>query len=382
MSDRIRIGMIGGGPDAFIGAVHRMALRLDGQFELVAGAFSASASRSAITGAELGLDPQRVYGSWQEMAQAEAALPAAQRLQAVAIVTPNFLHHEPAIEFLNRGFHVICDKPMSINSACAAAMQAAVERSGKVFALTHNYSGYPMVHEARKFVQSGALGDLRKVYVEYLQGWLGDAIENDGQKQAVWRTDPQKTGPGGSLGDIGTHAFHLLEHISVDRVTQLYGRRHNFVAGRQVDDDAMLLLEMNSGATGTLVVSQVCAGAENNLRIRIHGSEGGLLWEHENPNELQVFHKQGAREIRRVGSAYLHPEAQSLSRVPSGHPEGYVEAFANIYQAFARAIRNDSPTTGSNQGDFPSVFDGCRGVRFIEAAIESSATGQWVALSE
>jgi len=378
MSDPIRIGMIGGGPDAFIGAVHRMALRLDGRFDLVAGAFSSDPQRSAITGEELGIDPTRAYGSWEQMAAAEAELPEEVRIEAVSIVTPNFLHHEPAIEFLSRGFHVICDKPLTTNSDNAAAVSAAVGESGKVFALTHNYTGYPMVREARELVRSGAIGDVLKVYAEYLQGWLIDPIEQQGQKQAAWRTDPAKSGPGGALGDIGTHAFNLLEHISGHHVTSLYGQRSSVIGDREVDDDAMVMLKMSNGATGTLVASQVCVGNENSLAIRIFGTEGGLLWQQEHPNDLVVFHKDGAREVRRSGNAYLQKPVQSLSRVPAGHSEGYVEAFANIYQAFARAIRGDEDI----DSPYPTVDDGCRGVSFIEAVIESSASDRWVSLPE
>lgn len=373
---RLRIGMVGGGPGAFIGGVHRICLAMDGDFELVAGAFSSDPDKSRQTGAELGLDPARVYGSWEEMAAQEAALAADRRIEAVSIVTPNHVHHGPAIEFLRRGFHVICDKPLTTDSARAADMAAAVKKSKRVFALTHNYTGYPMVREARELVRGGKLGPVRKVYAEYLQGWLADPLEKTGQKQAAWRVDPKRSGPGGALGDIGTHAFNLLEHVTGERVKRLYGRRSMFVKGRKVDDDAMVLLEMSGGGSGTLCCSQVCVGEENGLRLRVYGAEGGLEWHQHHPNDLKVSWKDRAPELRRTANGYLAPAARSLGRVPPGHPEGYLEGFANIYRAFARAIRGEKDLEDA----FPNVQDGVRGVKFIEAVIASSKSGDWVSL--
>jgi predicted dehydrogenase len=377
MGTKIRIGMIGGGPGAFIGAVHRIALNMDGQFDLVAGAFSSSAEKSALTGRELGLSADRVYGSWMQMAEAEAALPVEQRIEAVAIVTPNHLHHGPAVEFLRRGFHVICDKPLTIASALAEEIIAAAEASGRIFALTHNYTGYPMIREARELVQGGEIGTVLKVYVEYLQGWLVDPIEQTGQKQAGWRTDPAQSGPGGALGDIGTHAFNLLEHVTGQKVSRLYGLKQSVIGNRQVDDDAMVLLEMEGGASGSLLVSQVCAGRENGLRLRVFGTLGGLEWDQEYPNDLHIFRKESVRELRRPGHGYLKESSQSLSRTPPGHPEGYLEGFGNIYQAFARAVRGESDLENA----YPTARDGLRGVRFIETVIASTAQDTWLDLT-
>ncbi|TAH39581.1 MAG: Gfo/Idh/MocA family oxidoreductase [Planctomycetota bacterium] len=373
---RLRMGMVGGGPGAFIGAVHRICLAMDGEFTLVAGAFSSDPEKSRQTGAELGLEPARVYGSWEEMAAREAALPAEVRIDAVSIVTPNHVHHGPAIEFLRRGFHVICDKPLTTDSRRAAQMAAAVRKSKRVFALTHNYTGYPMVREARELVRGGKIGQVRKVYAEYLQGWLADPLEKSGQKQASWRVDPKRSGPGGSLGDIGTHAFNLLEHVTGQRVKRLYGKRSSFVPGRKVDDDAMVLLELGGGGNGTLCCSQVCVGEENGLRLRVYGTEGGIEWHQHHPNDLKIYWKDRAPEIRRAANGYLTPSARSLARVPPGHPEGYLEGFANIYRAFARAIRGQKDIEDS----FPTVQEGVRGVRFIEAVIASSRRKSWVGL--
>lgn len=374
---KLRVGMVGGGPGAFIGAVHRIALAMDGEFELVAGAFSASPEKSRQTGTELGLDPARVYGSWAEMAAAEAALPAEARIDAVSIVTPNHVHAGPAIEFLRRGFHVICDKPLTTDSRQAAAMAAAVKRSRRVFALTHNYTGYPLVREARELVRSGRLGAVRKAYVEYLQGWLTDPLEQTGQKQAAWRVDPKRSGPGGALGDIGTHAFNLLEHVTGERVKRLYGQRRSFVPGRKVDDDAMVLLELSGGGSGTLVCSQVCVGEENGLRLRVYGTEGALEWHQHHPNDLKLSWKDRAPELRRTANGYLGASARALGRVPPGHPEGYLEGFANVYRAFARAIRGEQDLEDA----FPTVQEGVRGVKFIEAVIASSKGRRWVSLT-
>ena len=371
---KIRIGMIGGGPGAFIGAVHRIALNMDGDFDLVAGAFSSSPEKSAQTGEELGLDPSRVYGSWAEMAEAEAALPEDQRIQAVSIVTPNHVHHGPTVEFLNRGFHVICDKPLTVNSELAQEMVAAAQASGRIFALTHNYTGYPMIREARELVRSGGIGKVLKVYAEYLQGWLVDPLEETGQKQADWRTDPARSGPGGALGDIGTHAFNLLEHVSGHQVARLYADRRSFVPKRQVDDDTMAFLELDNGATGTLCASQVCAGRENGLRLRIYGTEGGIEWDQEHPNDLRVCWKDKPSELRRTANGYLGEAAQSLGRTPAGHPEGYLEGFANIYRAFARAVRGEADLEDA----YPTAADGLRGVQFIETVIQSAEQKAWL----
>lgn len=376
MSAPVRIGMVGGGPGAFIGAVHRIALAMDGRCRLVAGAFSSDPAKSRQAGEELGLEPARVYASWAEMLEREAALPAEERIEAVSIVTPNHVHHGPTVAALDAGFHVICDKPLTVDSSKAAEMEAAVARSGKVFALTHNYTGYPMIREARELVRGGGIGRVLKVYAEYLQGWLVDPLEASGQKQADWRTDPARSGPGGALGDIGTHAFQLAEHVSGLSVTRLLGHRRSFVEGRQVDDDTMVLLEFDQGATGSLAASQVCSGRENGLRLRIYGTEGGIEWDQEHPNDLLIRHKDGASELRRPGNGYVGEAAAALTRLPAGHPEGYFEGFANIYRAFAGAVRGEDV----GEAPFPTVADGVRGVRFIEAVIASAEEGAWLAL--
>ena len=353
---------------------------------LAAGAFSSDAAKSAQTGEELGLDPARVYPSWEAMADAEAALSADERIQAVSIVTPNHMHAPPAIAFLERGFHVVCDKPLTTSSALGGDIRAAVEKSGKVFCLTHNYPSSPMVREARELIRSGALGEVRKVYVEYLQGWLADKLEDTGLKQADWRTDPARSGPGGALGDIGTHAFHLMEHVTGRQVTRLLGDRRMFVDGRQVDDDAMVLFEMDNGATGSLFASQVCVGRENGLRLRVYGTDGGLEWEQEHPNDLKVWSKDGPMEVRRTSNGYLSDAAQSLGRTPAGHPEGYLEAFANVYRAAARHIREAEglalgPNVGSPlEDDCPTVDEGLRGLVFLETVIASAEARQWMPL--
>jgi predicted dehydrogenase len=347
---------------------------MDREFTLVAGAFSSDPQKSAQTGKELGLEPARVYGSWEEMAAKEAALPAGARIHAVSIVTPNHVHAGPAIEFLKRGFHVICDKPLTTDSKAAEQIAAAVKTSGKIFALTHNYTGYPMVREMREIVRSGRIGTVRKVYAEYLQGWLATPLESTGQKQAGWRTDPARSGPGGSLGDIGTHAFQLAEHVTGLKTQRVFGKTTSFVAGRAVDDDAMALLEFDNGADGVLCCSQVCVGRENGLRLRVFGATGGVAWDQEHPNDLTVWSADAAPQLRRTGNGYLGAAARALGRVPPGHPEGYLEAFANVYRAFALRIRGEE---AGMDDPIPTVEDGLRGVRFIEAVIASARAGEW-----
>lgn len=370
----LRIGMVGGGPGAFIGAVHRIALALDGRWRLVAGAFSSDPAKSAQTGSELGLDPSRVYGSWTEMAEAEAARPAADRLHAVSIVTPNDVHHGPAKLFLQKGFHVICDKPLAVSVEEADDLAALAKAKRRIFCVTHNYTGYPMVREARNLVRSGQLGPLRKVYVEYLQGWLSERLEATGQKQAAWRTDPKRSGPCGAMGDIGTHAHNLVEHVTGKRLHSLYAVLHTFVRGRRLDDDGMVLFRLEGGATGTLAASQVCVGRENGLKLRLFGTKGGLEWAQEQPNDLIVYWKDRAPEVRRPGNGWLDPESQAFGRIPPGHPEGYLEAFANLYRSFAAAIHGDPLPDDA----FPTVQHGLRGMQFLDAVLKSHARGEWV----
>jgi predicted dehydrogenase len=371
---RLRIGMVGGGPGAFIGAVHRICLAMDGQFQLVAGAFSSDASKSRQTGGELGLDPKRVYGSWAEMIETESKLPAEQRIHAVSIVTPNHVHHGPAKMALEKGFHVICDKPLTISVEEAEELERLVGRTGLKFAVTHNYTGYPMVREARNLVQGGHLGSIRKVYVEYLQGWLSDKLEATGQKQADWRTDPKRSGPCGAMGDIGTHAANLVEHVTGSRIDSLYAVLKTWVEGRPLDDDGMVLFKLKGGATGSLAASQVCVGRENGLMIRVFGTKGGLFWQQEHPNDLTVYWKDRAPELRRTGNGWIHAEAGTLQRIPPGHPEGYLEAFANLYKNFAASIREAKNIPDA----YPTVTDGLAGMRFLRACLKSAKEGGWV----
>ncbi|MCM8730378.1 Gfo/Idh/MocA family protein [Hephaestia sp. GCM10023244] len=367
---RLRLGMVGGGEGAFIGAIHRMAAALDGDWTLAAGSFSTDQGRNRRTGDLLGLAPERVYASFEAMLATEAALPAEARIDAVAIVTPNHLHAPMAIAALNAGFHVFCEKPMAISVAEADAIAAAAQASGRRFALAFTYSGYPLIEEARARVLRGDLGAIRLVQVEYLQGWLSEPIDDAGNKQAAWRTDPARAGPGGCLGDIGTHAFQLAEHVSGLQVEAVSADLSTHVPGRRLDDDVSALLRFASGARGVLKASQVAAGEENGLRLRIHGARGGLEWAQMEPNTLTMRWLDRPAEIVRAGGPGLGAPAVRLLRTPSGHPEGYIEAFANLYRAFAAAIR------GGEQRWFPGVVDGLRTMRFIEAVVSNAASDQ------
>lgn len=362
--------MVGGGEGAFIGAIHRMAAALDGDWTLAAGSFSTDQGRNRRTGDLLGLAPERVYASFEAMLATEAALPAEARIDAVAIVTPNHLHAPMAIAALNAGFHVFCEKPMAISVAEADAIAAAAQASGRRFALAFTYSGYPLIEEARARVLRGDLGAIRLVQVEYLQGWLSEPIDDAGNKQAAWRTDPARAGPGGCLGDIGTHAFQLAEHVSGLQVEAVSADLSTHVPGRRLDDDVSALLRFASGARGVLKASQVAAGEENGLRLRIHGARGGLEWAQMEPNTLTMRWLDRPAEIVRAGGPGLGAPAVRLLRTPSGHPEGYIEAFANLYRAFAAAIR------GGEQRWFPGVVDGLRTMRFIEAVVSNAASDQ------
>lgn len=366
----LRLGMAGGGEGAFIGAVHRMAAALDGDWQLAAGAFSTDAGRNGRTGAQLGLAPERVYASLDAMIAGEQALPEDVRIDAVAIVTPNHLHAPMAIAALNAGFHVFCEKPMAMDVAEARAIAAATRASGRRFALAFTYSGYAMVEEARARVARGDFGAIRLVQAEYLQGWLSEPIDRAGNKQAEWRTDPARSGLGGCLGDIGTHAFQLAEHVSGLRVEALSADLTIHVPGRRLDDDVSALLRFEGGARGTLKASQVAAGEENGLRLRVHGERGGLEWAQMEPNTLILRWLDRPAEIVRAGGPGLHDGAARLLRTPSGHPEGYIEAFANLYRAFAAAIR------GGGDPWVPGVADGLRTMQFIEAVIANAASDE------
>ncbi|HYP16824.1 MAG TPA: Gfo/Idh/MocA family oxidoreductase, partial [Opitutus sp.] len=338
MNRKLRFGMIGGGRGAFIGGVHRIAAQMDGQAELVAGAFSSDAERSKASGADLFLDPSRVYGSYQEMADAEAALPDSKRLDFVVIVTPNHQHFPPAKLFLESGFNVVCDKPVTFDLAEAKALKKIVAKTGKVFALTHNYTGNAMVKQAREFVRNGTLGAIRKVVVEYPQGWLSTRIEASGQKQAGWRTDPKRSGAAGCIGDIGTHAENLARYITGLQIEELCADLSTFVKGRKLDDDGNILVRFKGGAKGVLHSSQISVGDENNLNIRVYGEKAGLEWYQEHPNELYLKFPDKPTQVWRRGNGYDGEAAKKATRIPAGHPEGYLEAFGNIYREAFRAI--------------------------------------------
>jgi predicted dehydrogenase len=373
----IRYGMVGGGQGAFIGAVHRIAARLDGEFELVAGALSSDPERARVSGAEIGLDPERCYGSFEEMAKAEAARPDG--IEAVSIVTPNHVHFPAAKAFLEAGIHVICDKPLTSNLADAKQLADLVKSSGKLLVLTHNYTGYPMIRHARQMVAEGLLGTLRVVQAEYPQDWLTEPVSN---KQADWRTDPARSGAGGALGDIGTHAYNLARFVTGLELDSLAADLTAFVDGRQLDDNAHVMLRFRGGAKGMLWASQVAPGNENGLKLRVYGSKGGLEWEQEQPNHLWFTPFGGEKRLITRGGTGAGASAARVTRVPSGHPEGYLEGFANIYAEAARAIRAVRDGTPIPEDVmFPTVEDGVEGVAFVEACVRSSKeNGAWTKL--
>jgi predicted dehydrogenase len=378
---KLRMGMVGGSLDAFIGAVHRKAAALDGHIELVCGAFSSDPKKSSATGKALYLDPKRVYGTYAEMIQQERKLPDDQRMDFVSIVTPNHVHFGPAKMALENGFHVIIDKPLALSLVEAKQLKTAVSKSGLILALTHTYTGYPMVKEARDLVKSGKLGKIRKVYVEYTQGWLSTSLEKTGSKQAAWRSDPKFSGLGGAIGDIGTHAANLAEYVTGSSITEVCAELNSVVKGRVLDDDASMFLHFDNGASGVLVSTQVAAGEENNLFIRVYGEKGGLEWRQEEPNSLILKWLDKPKEVYRTGMGYTSANSRLNTRTPSGHPEGYLEAFANLYVAFAKAVRDFKPGKKINdeQFDFPDVEDGVKGMQFIEAVVKSSRSKQkWV----
>ena len=372
MNRKIRMGMVGGGIGAFIGGVHRMAALLDGQIELVCGAFSSDAERSKLSGDGLYIAPERVYGSYIEMIEKEKTLPLGERMDFVSIVTPNHVHFGPAKMALEYGFHVVSDKPLCFNLHEAYELKSIVDKSGLVFALTHNYTGYPMVKQARHLVSSGELGAIRKVIVEYPQGWLNIPKETGDNKQAAWRTDPSKSGIAGAMGDIGTHAENLAEYITGLKISKLCAQISTLVDGRLLDDDGNVLLEFDNGAKGILHASQICAGEENDLNIRVYGEKGGLEWHQMEPNTLVVKWEGAPSQVYRTNKGPLCDAARAHARIPEGHPEGYIEAFANIYRNAAMAIAAHIEGKPHNEMyDFPSIDDGVRGMEFIYKVIES-----------
>jgi predicted dehydrogenase len=375
---RVRLGMVGGGQGAFIGAVHRIAARLDDAYVLVCGALSSEPARAQVSAAEIGLDPARSYSSYTEMFAAERI--RSDRMEAVAIVTPNHLHYPVARAALQSGFHVICDKPLTTSVAEADELVRLAADANRIFAVTYNYSGYPMVRQARAMVARGDIGALRVVQVEYPQAWLAGPLEATGQKQAAWRTDPARSGPGGAIGDIGSHAFHLACFVAGRVPEQILADLSTFVAGRQVDDNAHVLLRFANDARGMLWASQVAHGHENALRLRVYGEKGGLDWAQEEPDRLWFTPSDRPRQMLTRGGPARYPEATRVARLPAGHPEGYLEGFATIYTEVARAIRSarDNAAVAPDVA-FPTVTDGALGVRFIAASVQSSAEGaRWI----
>jgi len=378
MSEKIRMGMIGGGKNAFIGAVHRIAANIDGQIELCCGALSSNPETAKESGEALFLPEDRNYGTYQEMIEQESLLPADQRMHFVTIVTPNFAHFAPAMLALENGFHVVIDKPITLSLDEAKKLEEKIKETGLILCLTYTYSGYPMVKQAKQMVKDNAFGKIRKVLVEYPQGWLSLPSERDGNKQSAWRTDPAKSGISGCMGDIGTHAAQLAEYISGLEITKICADLNIMVDGRALDDDGNILLKFNNGANGVLVASQIAAGEENALKIKVYGEKGSLEWHQEEPNTLKVKWLDAPSQLYRTGQGYLSAAALFNSRTPSGHPEGYLEAFANIYRNFALTLKAqlEGATPTAEMLDFPGVEEGVRGMAFIENVVASSQSDQ------
>lgn len=380
---KLKMGMIGGGIDSFIGSVHRMAAAMDGHIEFVCGALSSTPERSRKSGEQLGLPPERIYGDFIEMIEKESLLPEEDRMDIVSITTPNFMHYQPARMALDHGFHVICDKPMTMTLNEARKLAKKTEETGLVFALTHNYTGYPMVKQAKHMVRTGELGKIRMIAVEYFQGWLNIKLEDTDHKQASWRADPKRSGKVLTMGDIGTHAENLAEYITGLKIESLCANLTTHIKGRILDDDGSMLIRYEGGATGTLLASQMATGEENNLKIRIYGEKGGLEWEQVSPNTLIVKWANKPTEILRTATQFagFGKASQLASRLPAGHPEGFIEAFANIYKNFALTIlsRKEGKDPDPEWLDFPNVHDGVRGMAFLETVVESSRSEQkWI----
>lgn len=381
MNRKLRMGMVGGGQGAFIGAVHRIAANMDGLIEFVCGALSSDPGKAVESGKSLFLPSDRIYKSYDDMIKTESKLPADKRMDFVVIVTPNHAHFAPAMLALEHGFHVVLDKPMTFTLDEAKQLKKKVEETGLSLCLTHTYSGYPLVKQARYMVQNGTFGKIRKVYVEYPQGWLSTLFEKDGNKQASWRTDPSRSGKSGCMGDIGTHAAHLAEYVSGLKITQLCADLHIMVEGRALDDDGNVLLRFDNGANGVLMASQVAAGEENPLKIRVYGEKGGLEWAQQEPNTLLIKWLDQPTQILRTGVGYKDPLssfATHNTRTPGGHPEGYLEAFGNLYRNFALTVsaKMEGRTPTKEMLDFPGVDEGVRGMAFIDNVVASSASTQ------
>ncbi len=382
MDRKLRMGMIGGGKDAFIGAIHRIAANMDGLIELKAGALSINPEIAQDSGRSLFLESDRIYTDFKTMLENEAKMPADKRLDFITIVTPNFAHFEPAMMALDKGFHVVIEKPITFTLDEAKQLKAKVEQTGLTLLLTHTYTGYPMVKQARQMVKNGVLGKVRKVWVEYPQGWLSKLSEREGNAQAAWRTDPKRSGKSGCMGDIGTHAANLAEYITGQQIDKLCADLNVMVEGRMLDDDGAVLLRFNEGAAGVLMASQVAAGEENALKIRVYGEKGGLEWAQQEPNTLLVKWLDKPTEILRAGAGnpHLSSYATHNCRTPGGHPEGYLEAFGNLYRNFAQVLtaKIDGTQPAPESLDFPSVDDGIRGMAFIDMVVKSSAsTEKW-----
>ncbi|WET71025.1 Gfo/Idh/MocA family oxidoreductase [Sphingobacterium sp.] len=385
MKRKLRMGMVGGGNDAFIGAVHRIAAFMDGKIELVCGAFSIDPQISKQSGEDLFVAPERVYLNYEEMIEKESLLPEGERMDFVTIVTPNFLHFAPAKLALEKGFDVVVEKPMTVSVEEAKELQETVERTGRTLCLTHTYSGYPMVKQAKAMVKEGHFGKIRKIVVEYPQGWLSRLSEREGNAGAAWRADPKRSGKSLVMGDIGTHAAHLAEYVSGLKIQELCADLTTFVEGRLLDDDGSVLLRFENGAKGVLMASQISAGEENAVRIRIYGEKGGLEWANEDPNNLIIKMLDQPRQLYRTGNAYAAPYTLSSfathnTRVPAGHPEGLLESFANIYRNFAATVtaKREGKTLTAEQQDFPTVYDGVRGMAFIDTVVKNNeGTEKW-----
>ena len=373
MNRKLRMAMIGGGRDAFIGAIHRIAINMDGQVDIVAGALSVNPEIAIASGHDIFLNEERIYTDYKTMLEKEAAMPAEKRIDFVSIVTPNFVHFDPAVMALEKGFHVALEKPITFSLDEAKKLKAKVEETGKTLLLTHTYTGYPMIKQAKQMVKSGMFGKVRKVYVEYPQGWLSTFLEGANNKQAAWRTDPKRSGIAGAMGDIGTHAFNMAEYVTGLKVTKLCADLNVMVEGRLLDDDGGVFLKFENGASGVLMASQIAAGEENCIKIRVHGEKGGLEWKQEDANTLLVKWLDKPAEIYRAGTGYVTSFAKHNSRTPAGHPEGYLEAFANLYRNFVLTIR--AKTNGEQPKDewldFPGVEEGIRGMAFIENVVAS-----------
>lgn len=383
MNRKLRMGMVGGGKDAFIGAVHRIAAFMDGKVELVCGSFSIDQEVSKESAKELFVDENRVYASYQEMIEEEAKLPDGERMDFLTIVTPNFVHFDPARLALENGFDVVIEKPMTFTLEEAKQLKEIINKTGRTLCLTHTYSGYPMVKQAKAMVTEGHFGKIRKVLVEYPQGWLSRLTEREGNAGAAWRTDPKKSGKAGAMGDIGTHAAHLAEYVTGLKITELCADLTAFVEGRRLDDDGSVLLRFEEGAKGVLTASQIAAGEENALRIRVYGEEGGLEWANEDPNNLIVRMLDQPMQVYRTGNAYKAPYtlssfATSNTRIPAGHPEGLLEAFGNIYSNFVATVaaKKEGKTPTPEMWDFPQVDDGVRGMAFIDKVVESNESNE------